>query len=88
MGIIIKNQEKKIKLYSKLLDINKKNSIIKILKLFYDSFMFEYNTSVVDWLDNQIAFFLTKYAFTKQIHATNKPIFPLQVFVARPMKTK
>jgi hypothetical protein len=62
MGIIIKNQEKKIKLYSKLLDINKKNSIIKILKLFYDSFMFVDNTSVVDWLDNQIAFFSNYYS--------------------------
>jgi len=63
MGIIIKNQEKKIKLYSKLLDINKKNSIIKILKLSYDSSMFEGYTSVVYWLDNQIAFFLTPYNF-------------------------
>jgi hypothetical protein len=66
MGLITINQEGKIKLYSKLLDIKKKNTIIKILKLFYDTFSFEYNTSVVDWLDNQIAFFLSPYNFNEK----------------------
>ena len=66
MSLIRKNQEKNIKLYSELLDIKKNNNIINILQLFYDIFNHEYNSAVVDWLDNQIIFFLDPYGFDKK----------------------
>jgi len=66
MSLIRKNQEKNIKLYSGLLDVNKNNNIINILQLFYDSFNHEYNSATVDWLDNQITFFLDPYGFDEK----------------------
>ena len=66
MTSIFENQKKYIKLYSNLLDIKKKNIIINILQLFYDTFSFEDNTSTVGWLDNQIGFFLDPYGFDKK----------------------
>lgn len=66
MSLIRKNQEKNIKLYSELLDVKKNNNIINILQLFYDSFNHEYNSAPVDWLDNQITFFLDPYGFDEK----------------------
>jgi len=64
MSLILENQIKYIKLYSKLLDIEKKNIIIDILQLFYDKFNSNYDSSsTVGWLDNQIGFFLDPYGF-------------------------
>jgi hypothetical protein len=66
MSLILENQKKYIKLYSNILDIKKKNIIIDILQLFYDSFSYEDNTSTVGWLHNQIGFFLDPYGFDKE----------------------
>ena len=66
MTSIIRNQEKYIKLYYKLLDVKKKNNIINILTLFYNKFSLNYNTSVADWLDNQIGFYLDPYGFNEK----------------------
>ena len=67
MSLILENQIKYIKLYSKLLDIEKKNIIIDILQLFYHKFYSNYdNISTVGWLDNQIGFFLDPYGFNKK----------------------
>ena len=74
MTEIIKIQKFKIKIYSELLDIDKRVPIIKILKLFYDKSNWEYNTSVVDWLENQIIFFLDPYGF-KNIYEKKRKIF-------------
>lgn len=74
MTAIKENQYKKIKLYSDLLDTSKKKIIIKILQLFYDKFSFSYKTSVIDWLDNQIGFFLDPYEFNT-IHIKNRHLF-------------
>ena len=55
-------QNKLINQYSDLLDYNKVPHIINILKFFYKEFNEEYDdTSAVDWLDNQIGFFLDPY---------------------------
>jgi hypothetical protein len=66
MSLILENQIKYIKLYSKLLDIEKKNIIIDILQLFYDKFSWEDSKSTANWLDNQIIFFLDPYGFDKK----------------------
>ena len=54
-------QNKLINQYCELLDYNKAPHIINILKFFYKEFNEEYQTSCVDWLDNQILFFLDPY---------------------------
>jgi hypothetical protein len=74
MTEINNTQKYKIKIYSELLDVDKRVSIIKILKLFYDKSSWEYNTSVVDWLENQIIFFLDPYGF-KNIYQKKRKIF-------------
>ena len=74
MRLIQENQNKKIKLYSDLLDTSKKNIIIKILQLFYNKFSFEDETSCVHWLDNQMGFFLVPYKF-KKIHLKKRNLF-------------
>jgi len=61
MTEIIKNQNKKIKVYAEVLNNNKRSYIIKILKLFYHNFSYEYDTSVIDWIENQIIFFLDPF---------------------------
>jgi hypothetical protein len=66
MTSVRKIQYKKIDNYAKLLDPKKVKPIINILQLFYDSFSYEDNTSVVSWLDNQILFFLDPYGFDKK----------------------
>jgi hypothetical protein len=54
-------QNKLINQYCELLDYNKVSHIINILTFFYKEFNEEYPTSAVDWLDNQIVFFLDPY---------------------------
>jgi len=66
MSAILKIQYQKIDSYSELLDVKKVKHIIDILQLFYDSFHGEYETSVTEWLDNQIVFFLDPYKFNEK----------------------
>lgn len=66
MTEIRKIQNNKINLYFNLLDNKKRINIINILKLFYNTFDNEYNTSVVDWLENQLIFFLDPYGFNNK----------------------
>lgn len=73
MTEIIKTQNKKIKLYSDILDNKKRINIINILKLFNNSKLYnEYNTSVVDWLENQLIFFLDPYGFNNKYSGKRK----------------
>ena len=66
MTEIRKSQRNLIKKYSEVLDVKKRKNIIIILKLYYNIFSYEYNTSVVDWLENQIIFFLDPYGFNNK----------------------
>jgi hypothetical protein len=67
MTSVRKIQYKKIDSYSNLLDIKKVKPIVNILQLFYDTFNYENeNTLVVSWLDNQILFFLDPYKFNEK----------------------
>jgi len=59
-------QTNKIKLYSEVLELSKRENIINILSLCYNTFSYDYETSVVDWLDNQIIFFLDPYGFNNK----------------------
>lgn len=60
MSAIYEIQNEKVKIYSEILDINKVNNIINILKLFYHKYKDEKN--IVEWIDNQILFFLDPYS--------------------------
>ena len=67
MTSILKIQYKKIDTYSRLLDTKKVKPIINILQLFYNIFNYENDsTSVVNWLDNQIVYFLDPYGFDEK----------------------